>query len=241
MRNLQQLLTLAFLFFSFFTFAQVGTPKAEDPYIEINGYAEKEVIPDEIYIRITIKERDKITVQEQEEKLRAGIKASGIDLTNLVLSDANADYVKVNWVKKDVVTKKDYTLKVTNATAVAQVFQKLDSLQITDAYISKVDHTQIKELKKMVRIEAIKSAKDKADYLLTAIGEQTGKAMVIKENENAPGRNIYAGLEQRSSRSDANEYFVDGIKVRGKSEEFPEIQFQKIKIQSSIYVKFLIN
>jgi uncharacterized protein YggE len=95
-------------------------------------------------------------------------------------------------------------------------------------------------LRKEVKILAIKAAKDKADYLLTAIGEQTGKPLVVKENEILPNRTL-ANVNVRGSRSSETEYFVDGVKM--KSDDNNEIQFQKIKIQTStsIYVKFSIK
>jgi hypothetical protein len=93
-------------------------------------------------------------------------------------------------------------------------------------------------LRKEVKILAIKAAKDKADYLLTAINEQTGKPLVVKENEILPNRTL-SNVNVRGGRSSETEYFVDGMKM--KSEENNEIQFQKIKIQTSIYVKFSIK
>lgn len=241
MNRLKQLLTLSFLLTTILTFGQTSTPKTEEqPYIEVTGTAEKEVIPDEIYIGITIRERYvnkiKVTIEEQEEKLKTAVKSLGIDLTNLYLSDANADYVKIRWQKKDVLTKQDYTLKVSNATTVGQVFQELEKLEITDAFISKVSHSKIDSLRKEVRIMAIKAAKDKADYLLTAIGEQTGKPLIIAESPQTIYRSEIQYLEARN---------VSSISTGGVPGSFGdkenEIQFQKIELTSSIYVKFLIK
>jgi len=243
MNKIKQLLTMAFLLTTILTFGQTNTTKTEEqPYIEVTGTAEKEVVPDEIYIGIIIREKYlnkvKVTIEGQEEKLKTAVKSLGIDLTNLYLSDANADYVKVRWQKKDVLTKKDYTLKVSTATTVGQVFLELEKLEITDAFISRVNHSKMDSLRKEIKILAIKAAKDKADYLLTAIGEQTGKPLIVKENEILPNRTL-ASVNVRGSRSSETEYYVDGVKM--KSEDNNEIQFQKIKIQTSIYVKFSIK
>lgn len=243
MNKIKQLLTMAFLLTTILTFGQTNTPKTEEqPYIEVTGTAEKEVIPDEIYIGIIIREKYvnkvKVTIEEQEEKLKTAVRSLGIDLTNLYLSDANADYVKIRWQKKDVLTKKDYTLKVSNATTVGQVFQELEKLEITDAFISRVSHSKLDSLRKEVKIMAIKAAKDKADYLLAAIGEQTGKPLIIKEYEILPLSNV-SGVNIRGGRTDGSLYYVDGVKVRDKEDD--EIQFQKIRLQTSIYVKFLIK
>ena len=241
MNKFKQLLTMAFLLTTILTFGQTNTTKAEEqPYIEVTGTSEKEVVPDEIYIGIIIREKYvnkvKVTIEEQEEKLNNAVKSLGIALTNLYLSDANADYVKIRWQKKDVLTKKDYTLKVSNATTVGQVFLELEKLEITDAYISRVNHSKMDSLRKEVKILAIKAAKDKADYLLTAIGEQTGKPLIITENQQTINRGDFERMPARNANS-----IVSTIGGVSSNYGDNEIQFQKIKLTSSIYVKFSIK
>jgi len=232
------LMTLAIIMPSF---GQTKSEIEEKPYIEVIGTAEQEIVPDQIYINITLREKyenkEKITIESQEDKLKTSLKEIGVDITNLALSDANADYVKIRYKTKDVLTKKEYLLKVTNATLVGQVFQKLDKLNINDAFIGKVDHSKMDSLKKELRITAIKAAKNKADYLLGAIGEVTGKALLVRETDQA---NTYNNLNFRGGRvaSYSNVRFLDGDKIDNEDEE---IQFQKIKIQASIYVKFSIK
>jgi hypothetical protein len=176
--------------------------------------------------------KEKVTIEIQEEILKTYLKDIGVDIKNLYLSDANADYVKVNWRTKDVLTKKDYTLKVSNATTVGQVFQQLDKLEITDAFIAKVNHSKLDSLNKEVKILAIKAAKNKADYLLTAIGEQTGKPLIVEEREN--------GITSRAKVLYSGRY-VDGVRVTSDSDKEEELQFKKIKIEAFIYVKFAIK
>ncbi|MFN5841667.1 MAG: hypothetical protein ACK45G_00405, partial [Bacteroidota bacterium] len=83
-------------------------------------------------------------------------------------------------------------------------------------------------------IKAIQSAKDKADYLLQAIGEKTGKPIIVKENEVPKMLN---GSSVRNLNS------VTIISERDKLEDKldTDIQFNKILVTSNIYVKFLIQ
>ncbi len=242
MNKLNQLLTMAFLLMTILTYGQNNASNTQvQPYIEVTGTAEKEIIPDEIFISIVIREKyegkTKITIEEQEEKLKQGLVLIGIDIKDLSLADANADYVKVKWQRKDVLTKKDYLLKTANATTVGQVFQKLEELEISDAYISKVSHSKIDSLRKEVKIQAMRAAKEKADYLLNVIGQQTGQALVVTEsfqNNTVTSREIMA-LPQRNVNS------ISGVDSKAGSVPNFEIQFQKIKLTASIYVKFAIK
>jgi uncharacterized protein len=223
-------------------FGQSTTEKpCDQPYIEVNGTAEKEVIPDEIYIGIIVKEKyankEKLTIEQQEDKLKLLIQSLNIDLANLVVSDADADYVRVNWQRKDVITKKNYSLKVSDAVTVGKVFKGLDDLEITEANIDKVKYSKIDSLRKEVRIQAIMAAKDKADYMLAAIGEKTGKPLIINESVASPMSNVTGSI--RGARSSGTLTYIDGIKVR--EDEQNEIQFEKIKVQISVYIKFGIQ
>jgi uncharacterized protein len=235
--KIQTVLTAVAIYLAMGASAQTNNIQEDRPYIEVTGSSDLEIVPDEIYVQITIREkyegREKVTIEAQEEKLKTAMKEVGLDLKNLYLTDANADYVKVKWRQKDVLTKKDYTLKVTNATTVGHVFQQLEKLAINDAYISKTSHSKLDSLRRQVKIWAIKAAKAKADYLLNAIGEQTGKPLIITERENGAQP---AFLNYRGGRATT----VYNSTVSEDSKD-PDIQFNKIKIDAFIYVKFGIK
>lgn len=207
------------------------------PNIEVTGTARMDIMPDEIYVSINLRERaegkDKISVEEQDKQLKKGLMDVGIDLANLSLSDSESDYVRISWRKKEVISSKSYTLKLSKAEEVSTVFEKLDELKINDAYISKTEHSQIVELRKQLRIDAIKAAKEKADYLLNAIGEETGHALEVRETQQNYYGNRYANNIQ------TNSYFYEAEESRDEI-AVPEIGFQKIRLEASIYVKFEI-
>jgi len=220
-------------------FSQI--PAEPQPYIEVTGIAEKEVLPDEIYIAITLKEKYvnkvKVTIQEQENKLKESLQKIGIGPDQLYLSDADASYVRVTWRNKDVLTQKDYTLKVSDAPTVGKVFQALDDLDIKDANLTRISHSKMDSLRKEVRIMAIKAARDKAEYLLEAIGARLGKPLII--NEFSGG--MYGEMESnvRNSQPVTTEYYLGGIVAKDRPEG--EIQFQKIRIQAAVSTRFSIQ
>lgn len=217
----------------------------QQPYINVTGTAEMEVVPDEIHIAISIKERNdgrtNLSVEEQEQQLKMALVRLGISLDKLSLSDANADYIHVKWRKKKAITRTDYRLKVSTADEVVNVFEVLDELKIKSARIMKVSHSKIKEYEKEVRINAIKDAKERADYLLDAIGERTGKALEIFENKVMLRSYAQRNLNVRAAYSDAVNVIVDGLSEQQDGKFKASLQFQKIKLQASIFVKFGIE
>ena len=244
MNQTKTILSILILIVSLTCHGQTSTTSQNEiAVIEVVGSAEKEIVPDEIYIAITIREResgkDKVSIDKQEAALKDALQKLGISLENLFLSDANANYIPVKWSKKDVITKTEYLLKVGDALMVGKVFEKLDEIKITDARISRVSHSKLEDYKKEVRIMAITAAKDKADYLLTAIGQERGKA--IKVNEQALSDRIEdSNLNVTGTRNEAIYYNMnEWQKSSINSDQI--IQFQKIKLQSAIYVKFEIK
>lgn len=210
-------------------------PNSEKPFIEVNGVAEKEISPDIIHIAIQLTERydgkEKITIEKQESELRSYLRGIGMPDKDLYLSDANSGYVRVKFRTKDVMTKKEYTLIVHSAEDVGKVFQGLDKLDIDDANIVKLDHTKMSEYRKEVKIMAIKAAKEKALYLLEAIGESAGKPLEIREVEYQP---VYAMANYKAESSLS-------YNSEDKFASFETMEFKRMKVQTNIYIKYEIK
>lgn len=216
--------------------AQQGSKNFIDQnYIEVTGTVESEVIPDQIYINITINERDKkgkISVEQQEVKMVQRLKAAGIDIEkNLSVSNFNSHYVDYFLKKDGVLKRKQYTLLVNNTQKLAKAFQVFEDLEISNVYISKVDHSKIEELKLKAKIKTIKIAKKKAKAYADAIEQSIGKALFIKEHPY----NIQNNLAGTAS----------GIMIRGygtanfkKEAQQTKISFKKITITASVEAKF---
>ncbi len=234
-------LLLFALCLNFHLYAQDNN-KEEPPNIEIVGHAEMEVEPDEIYLNITIKERvkrgEKITIEEQETKMLAGLKTKGISSENIKVSDASLGYVRVKIFKKDVIATKEYVIKASNAEEVKKVMEVLDEVKIKDASIAKVTHSKIKEFKKELRIKAIQDAKEKATYLLDAIGNTLGMPMKIIEVDGLILSGQISGVEYRKWNYDKSAEDLGYSKSKFSRNE---IQYNKLKLKADVYVKLLVK
>lgn len=235
-------LILGLIFLNQISFGQDLRNIEQKPYIEVTGHAEKKIVPDEIYLSITIKEResgrDKITIEQQEKDLKQVLIDLNIPLDLLTIADAQADYIKVKWSKKDVVSQSEYELKLSTAKQIADVFEKLDEIKIDNAFISKVSHSKIKEFRKEIEIEALKNAKSKAEYLITAIGQQIGTALIISERNSNTSDLYIDGIQMRASRSLSG---IETYEIPSHDKLNGIIGFRKIKLETTIYVKFEIK
>lgn len=232
------ILALFFTVFAMNISAQqtVLNPLNSTPYIDVTGQGEIEIIPDEIFISFTLKERmdgkNKITIAQQEKKLRTQLQEINFDFKNLSLADASADYTKVRWRKKDFMASKDFTIKVNNVPEVNEIFIILDDVNAKDATIAKTSHSKIQQFRKDVKIMAIKAAKEKAAYLLEAIGEKVGSPLYIQEKE------YYEPLTRQVRVKSLSNMKMDVLEA-DKLE--PEISFQKIKLKYKVSARFAIK
>lgn len=210
----------------------------ETAFIEVTGIAEKEIVPDEIYIDIQLKERvekgRKLTLDFLENELKQELKSIGIPQENLFIGDINAILAKTGWWKEEVLSVAKYNLKVTNAAKMKLLFERFKKLKINNVNITKATHSKIKELQKENRIAAIKAAKAKANYLLEAINAKVGNPFYVRENNI----NIY---QPRLAN-------MNSLKIRGiaslenaDAAEQKVVQFEKIKLSASVFVKFKIE
>lgn len=203
-------------------------------YIEVNGVAEKEVAPNEIYLSITINERDskgKISIDEQQRDMVAVLKKLGVKpAEQLKMLDLTSSYFK----RGNALAKAQYELKLTSAVEVARVWRALDELGISQVTVQKVSHTDIETFKKEVRADAMRAARDNARTLAEAIDQKAGKCFWIADY-SSPVKTTFA---------------VANMKARGVMEEsvsFDSIveeeglEFQTINLQHRVQAKFVLE
>lgn len=232
-------LFLSFLLFNGFIQAQQQVnPLESTPYIEVTGEGETEIVPDEIFLRFTLKERydgkKKTALDELEKEMRQLLAKNKFSIENLSLADANSNYITIKRQKKDVLQSKDFILKVSTTHELTDLWNILDEVEAQNAFVSRVDHSRMEEFEKEVKIKAVKNAKEKADYLLSAVGEQSGKILFLQEREN------FSPMYMTKSVQRAEVAMADsGIDNSTPAE--PAISFQKIKLNYKVFARFAIE
>lgn len=219
------------------TFGQITN--TEKPIIDVTGTAELEISPDEIHIDLCLEEYmesgKKITLNILETNLKNELANAEIPVSNLYISDVNSVIAKTGWFTKETLSTGNYTLKVTQVAKIKEVFKIFEKLKITNANITKATHSQIVVLRKNNRIKAIKAAKEKANYLLNAIGAKAGKPLKVEEiTENQQN------FSNINYARNTNSYNISSLS-KTKRESKGIVQFENIKITSSIHVIFEIQ
>lgn len=203
-------------------------------YIQVTGKSIMEIVPDEIYLKILINEKEikGKSLIEVENSMIAKLQEIGIETKkDLSILDYTSNFKSYWIVKSSIVLTKEYQLLVREAKVAGKVFQELQKLGISNISIEKIENSKIQEYRKEVKINAIKAAHEKANSLVIAINQTLGKAIYIEELDNnyvnAIGARV-SGIQVRSANS---------VTSYSNFQE-PEIEFEKIKLDYSILVRF---
>ena len=164
-------------------------------YIEVTGSSETEIIPDEIHFMITIKEywqeefekkskpedyQTKVPVNAIEHNLMSALKQAVIAPSDIQTKEVG-DYWRERG--KDFLISKTFDIKLQNPDQINRIIQTVNTKGIQSMNIGELKNKDLQEYRKQGKIEALKAARQKADYLVAAMGQKLGNVLRIVEPE----------------------------------------------------------
>ena len=170
------------------------------PYIEVRASATRKVAPDEIYLKITIKESDykgKKSLQDVQKTMVRVLEKEGIDVEeNLtVLSMGSSVKLKAFSSKVKSLTEAVYILQLSDVATMQNVISALEAQEISNIVLAETKYSRRDALENELGVEAIKKAKQRATELVAAVGLEIGKAIYVNSwgmNEVVSPRNYKA-------------------------------------------------
>jgi uncharacterized protein YggE len=226
---------------SFFTIAFSQNEKNPFPKtITVNGSAEIEIIPDEIYVVVDLKEYEKrgqgkINIETIKKTFLSN--AKGVGIADSAISIAAYDGFGGNpWLRKknrknDLFASIAYQVKIKNSTQLDALVEKLEDEATQNFFIQRTSHSKITEYRKNLKIAAIKAAKEKGSYLAEAINEQIGVAVTINEPTE-----YYTPYYPPMM---ANRMMKEAVSDAGA--ETAPVDFMKIKLKFDVTVVFALK
>ncbi len=215
--------------------------------ISVNGSAEMEVIPDEIYVQVDLREykkksEDKIELEKIKTDFLASCKAAGIADSNISVASYDGYNMANIWRRRkkdpELLSSIAYQVKFNNAKLIDDLVNRLDDEATNNFRIVKTSHSKITEYRKQLKISAVKAAKEKATYLTESVNEQLGQTITIVEPEEYINSDVQAGLYKSNvpvydnvSLKEARAY---GINDNG-------VDYRKIKLRFEVNVLYALK
>jgi uncharacterized protein YggE len=207
--------------------------------IEVTGSAEMEITPDEIYIDIALREYKTKTMKMEigtlEKQLQKAIQDAGLASTDFTITNVFGYNYDQWWMKKkketDFMARKQYRLKLTKLDKINTILGAVDAEGIESVSISSYSHSKMEEYRKQVKIKALQAAKDKATYMLAAIGDKINGILEVQEINTDNYADAQPMVNAMMSRVKSESYAVD----------MPAVDFKTIKVRAEVRAVFFIN
>ena len=211
----------------------------DQPHIEVEAEADTLVVPDRIYVSITLNEADsknKKSVEEQEKQLETILKKLKINTDkDLSVLDYSSNFKKYFLKGQNILKTKKYSLLVRDAYTLANVIISLEEAGISNTEVEKVEYSKSKELLLELKSEAVKRSRIIAQKLVKPLNQKVGKALNISVNE-----------PQGMYREELMVFQRGGVpggasKIYASEEFLRKLDFQKIKFSTTVYVKYQLD
>lgn len=235
-------LTIIYLLTACFTVAFSQEKMNDIKKIEVTGLAEMQIVPDEIYLAISLREyfkdqknqKDKVTIDLLEKQLVSAVSKAGIPKENLTIAGINGYRNYFGRKKPELFLEgKRYLLKLNNLNKTDGILSEVDERGVESVNIDHVDHSKMKDFRREVKTKALQAAKEKATYLLESIGEKVGEVLDIKELDDQyySPQPLYAQTRMMTANA-----VMDAQQV-GDS----DLEYQKIKLSYKMMAVFKIK
>lgn len=206
----------------------------DQPYLETTAQVDTLVVPDKIYLSIHISEKDtkdRTSVEELENRMQSKLKQLGIDTKKqLSLGSLSSNFRDYFLRKTGVLKSKYYSLLVYDALSAGQVIQGLESVGIANVNFQKAEVSNLEELKIMLRGKAVAKAATHAKVMVEPLGQSVNKALFISDMNTG----ITYGWRGQNRMQEMSMAKADGF-------EPIDVDFQKVKVSSTVNVKFAID
>ena len=228
---------LVFVLLVLFTYAASAQKADQIRFIEVRGSAETEIEPDQMMLYITIQEyweeefekkkepkdyRTKVPLAKIEDAVIKNLGKAGIDK-----EDVRVGSIGNYWREqgKEFLFSKQLQVKLTDFAKVNQLTALLDAKGIRSMNIGGFSHSDIETIRKKIKSDALKNAREKAGWMLESLNEELGEVLSVSEIND--GYHVPFKMESRMFAADAANESID--------------QVQKIIVSYQVDVRFRIK
>ncbi|MBK8788422.1 MAG: SIMPL domain-containing protein [Chitinophagaceae bacterium] len=251
MKKIASLFTTLLFFNSLFAQSQPSTQPGCFPFpktISVNGSAEMEVIPDEIYVQVDLREykkkgEEKVDIEKIKNDFIGYCRSVGISESNISVASFDGYNMANIWRRRkkdpDLLASISYQVKFSNTKLIDDLVNMLDDQATNNFRITKATHSKIADYRKQLKIQAVKAAKEKALYLTEAVNEQLGQAVEISEPLESVSSDVLSSYYNNKSKMSNEVYYGDG--KAGYSVTDAGVDFRKIKLRFEVKALYALK
>lgn len=222
---MRKIFLLAFVLFTWSVV--VDAQECDGRYIEVTGSSEIEVVPDEIHFLISIKEywkeefdgkskpedyKTKVPIDQIERGVRQVLSRARVSDEAIRIQEIG-DYWRQRG--KDFLIGMQLDIRLKDFKQINSIIKNIDTKGVESMRIGELKHKDLSKYREQGKIEALKAARQKALYLVEAMGQKLGDVIRIVEptaNNVMPYNLFQAQSNVSMGTADTEQYRV--IKLR---------------------------
>ena len=160
------------------------------------------------------------------------LKKIGVNVEKQLSIDATSSNSIKKFINTKVLKSEIFDLLVYDAQTTIKIINELNQNDITNIFIYKKEYSKANEIVEILKVKALKIAKNNAETLMKSVGQSIGKVLTLEIYENITNKESFSGS-------------VEGIKVRGigniDDNDYFETEFSPIKLSTRLTIQFEIK
>lgn len=208
-------------------------------FIEVTGTHKLEIIPDEIYLKLKIKEfkkeREIVKLDEIEKQIIKLISDLNIDKSSLTIYRTVGDEVRVKRNRSEFLLSRQYLLKLDSMDKLDRFIKSSEKVDLDYFELFEVNHSQLEKFITEGKVEAIKNGKMKAELYLSELNKSVGEVLEVKE----------LGHQIKRTNNLNSIYTPEAVfrfsNVSTDYRDYNNLAVEKIKLEFAMYLKFKIE
>lgn len=221
-----------------------------NPYpktISVTGTAELEIVPDEIYVQVDLREYkkkgdEKVDIEVIKTEFLSACKSIGLPDSVITIASYegmnNADWWRKKKKDPNLFATISYQIKFSSSKKMDDLVSKLNDEATSNFKIVRTWHSKMTEYRKQLKIAAVKAAKEKGIYLTEAIGEKLGSAVTITEDNQPLNVMENENLTYQFSTSNT---FLYRNQDKLNQDDTPALNFKIIKLRFNATIIYALQ
>lgn len=214
-------------------------------YVEVSGFAEKEITADYLEMSITIKENDNIKKDNdfavREKNVLDALKKLGINEADIRLENFNV--YRFGWSNSSnrYSLSKSYIVKVRNMDSINEFTIRLFESGANDLEIIRRVKTDLEKYKEEAVKEAVENARARASLIATTLNVSIGLPILVSElRESEPElnsrQNLFYAYQKLQSTGAVHRSVADSAPTPSDS----NVDIRKMKVSYRVVIQFEI-
>lgn len=148
------------------------------------GEYQQDFAPDEIYLKVIIRERDskgRISIEEQQQQMIDALVQHGFDVEKIL----KIKEISSSYTRKGNMAYGRYEIKLSTPKAFFDAYAICDSLDLSEVSLDRIDRSDKIQLRLDAAAEAMKSARRRAEIIAATEGRKVGKCFYFADEGSA--------------------------------------------------------